>query len=103
MFTNYYGRLQIILPVKSLSGHLVSERIINFEEEQTIQQTVGKTKVVASMILRKILKSLQDDQTNSFDKLLIIMKNYGGLSCEELVDQMSKELAEYANGMVHKV
>ena len=90
VFTNHYGKLQYILPVKNLSGHFISERIINFDEEQIIQQTVGQSQA-ASIVLRKIANSLQAGQTGSFDKLLNIMKDHGGLSCEELANQMRGE------------
>ena len=99
VFTNHYGKLQNILPVKNLSGHFVSERIINFEEEQIIQQTVGQSQA-ASIVLRKIANSLQVGQKRSFVKLLIIMKDHGGLSCEELANQMRGELSENTTGTV---
>ena len=102
VFTNNYGKLQNILPVKNLCGHLVSERIINFEEEQIIQQTVGQTQA-ASIVLRKVANSLQAGQTTSFDKLLSIMKDYGGLACEELADQIRRELSRSENGKVIEV
>ena len=99
VFTNHYSKLQNILLVKNLSGHFVSERIINFEEEQIIQQTVGQSQA-ASIVLSKIANSLQAGQTRSFVKLLIIMKDYGGLSCEELANQMRGELSENTTGTV---
>ena len=97
-FTNHYSKLQNILPVKNLSGHFISERIINFEEEQIIQ-TVGQSQA-ATIVLRKIANSLQAGQTGSFDKLLNIMKDYGGLCCEELANQMRGELSENTTGRV---
>ena len=99
MFINHYGKLQNILPVKNLSGHFISERVINFEEEQIIQQTVVQSQA-ASVVLRKIANSLQAGQTESFDKLLTIMKGHGGLSCEELAHKMKEELSENTNGTV---
>ena len=99
VFTNHYSKLQNILLVKNLSGHFVSERIISFEEEQIIQQTVGQSQA-ASIVLRKIANSLRAGQTRSFVKLLIIMKDYGGLSCEELANQMRGELPENTTGTV---
>ena len=99
VFTNHYSKLQNILPIKSLCGDLVCERIINFEEEQIIQQTVGQTQA-ASIVLRKIANSLQAGQTTSFDKLLSIMKDYGDLACKELANQIRGELSRNTTGMV---
>ena len=99
MFVNYYGKLQSILPVKSLSGHFVSEQIIQFDEEEIIQNTDGQTQA-ASIVLRKVGNSLQAGQTESFDKLLTIMKGHGGLSCEKLANEMRKEILENTSGTV---
>ena len=93
IFINNYSKMQIILPVKSLLGHLVTDRIINFEEEETIRQTVVQSQA-ASIVLKKIANSLQTGQTKSFDKLLIIMREHGGLSCKELANQIKDELLE---------
>ena len=99
VFTNHYCKLQNVLPIKNLSGHFVSERIITFEEEQVIQQTVVQSQV-ASIFLRKIANSLKAGSTRSFDKLLTIMRDHGGLDCEELANQISGELSENTTGRV---
>lgn len=99
VFTNHYGKLQKVLPTKTLSGYFVSERIISFEEEQIIQQTAGQTQA-ASLVLRKVASSLQAGQTIIFDKLLSIMKNHGGLSCEELANQIRGELSKNTTGII---
>ena len=93
MFTNHYSQLQDILPVRTLSGRLVTQRIIDFDEEGIILQTVGQSQA-ASIVLRKIGNSLRAGQTESFDKLLIILKDHGGLSCEALVNEMRGELSK---------
>ena len=99
VFTDYYDKLRNILPVKNLSVHFISEQVINFEEEQVIQQTVEQTQA-ASTVLRKIAYSLRAGRTESFDKLLTIMRDHGGLSCEELANQMRGELSENTSGTV---
>ena len=93
VFTNHYGKLQNILLVQNLSGYFVASRIITFDEENTIQQTVGQIQA-ATIVLRKIANSLQAGQTDSFVQLLKIMKNHGGLSCEQLADQINAESSE---------
>ena len=99
VFTNHYGKLQNILPVKNLTGRFISERIIDFDEEEIIQKTVGQSQA-ATIVLKKIADSLRAGQTGCFDKLLNIMKDYGGLSCEELANQMRGELSENTTGKV---
>ena len=99
VLVNHYGKLQNSLPVKNLSGHFVTERIINFDEEQVIQETVGQTQA-ASIVLRKIGHSLRAGETESFEKLLMIMRDHGGLSCEKLANQMREELSENTSGTV---
>ena len=99
MFTDYYGRLQDILPVKKLSGHFISKRLINFEEEQIIQQS-DRDSQAASTVLRKIAYSLRAGQTESFYKLLTIMRDHGGISCEELANQMRGGLSQNTSGTV---
>ena len=91
MFTNHYGKLKNVLPVKNLSGYLVSERIINFDEEEMIQQAPAQSQA-ASIVLKNIKNYLQARHTKSFDTLLIIMKDHGGLVCEELANQIKGEL-----------
>ena len=72
VFPNHYSKLQNILSAKQLSSCFVTERVINFEEEQIIQETVGQTQA-ASIVVRKITNSLQAGQTRSFDRLWKIM------------------------------
>ena len=99
VFSNHYDKLQMVLPVKSFSGYFVAKQLINFEEEQIIHQTVGQIQA-ASIVLRKIAYSLRAGQTRSFERLLEIMRDHGGLSCEELANQMRGELAENTRGTV---
>ena len=79
----------------------VTEQVINFEEEQIIQETVGQTQA-ASVAMRKIANALQARQTRSFDKLLMIMEDHSGLSCscEELANQMRGELLKNTSSTV---
>ena len=93
MFTKYYDRLVKVLPIKYLTPHFVKDKIISFDEEETIMQTVGRSEA-ARMVLRKIGSSLEAHLTISFDKLLSIMEQYGGASCMELVSEMRQDLPQ---------
>jgi len=93
LFTNYYERLLIVLP-KTLSKHFVSEKIINFEEEEEIQQDNVKPEVASSVVLRKIACGLKAGLTRSFEKLLFIMEKYGDISCVELANEMNLKLLD---------
>ena len=93
MFTINYANLHNILPAKRLSVYFVSKQIITFSEKEEIERATGQDQA-ASVILRNIEKSLKAEQTKSFDELLSIMINHGGLDCEQLANQMKEELSQ---------
>ena len=97
MFTKNYARLVNVLPIKTLTHHLVKDEIISFVEEETIMQTAENSDA-ARIVLRKIGNSLQAHLTTSFDKLLSIMEQYGGAPCIELVNEMRKDLQQDITG-----
>ena len=97
MFTKNYARLVDVLPIKNLTHHFVKDKIISFDEEETIMQTVGRSEA-ARMVLIKIGSSLKAHLTTSFDKLLSIMEQYGGASCMELVNEMRQDLPQDITG-----
>ena len=92
VYTDNYNKLKNILPAKNLSGHLITERVITFEDEKRILHV--QSKEAASIVLEKITSSLEAGRTKSFYKLLDIMKDHGGeLSCVELANQIRGELS----------
>ena len=91
IFTKNYARLVDVLPIKSLTHHFVKDEIISFDEEEVILQTLTRSEA-AGMVLRKIGSSLKANLTISFDKLLSIMEQRGGTSCQELVSDMKQDL-----------
>ncbi|XP_065914951.1 uncharacterized protein [Dysidea avara] len=93
VFTTNYSKLTNVLPIRSLTSYFVAEKIIRFEDEQVIQQTVRQSEAV-SVVLRKVAGSLEAGQTKSFDKLVTIMELYGGISCEELANRLRRELLQ---------
>ncbi|XP_065891851.1 uncharacterized protein [Dysidea avara] len=91
VFTKYYASLTSTLPIKNLSSHFISGGVINFEDEEAIQQ-MARSSEGSSSVLRKIASSLKAGQTKSFDNLLSIMEQHGDVSCSELADQIREEL-----------
>jgi len=91
LFTDYYGALSQVLPIKRLSAHFVSNRIITFEEDEEIQQVSVRSEA-ARIFLRKIAGSLKAGLTESFDELLCIMMEYGDVSCVEIANEMILKL-----------
>ena len=77
VFKASYAKLANVLPVKSLSHHLVSNEIITMEEEEEIA-SIPTSKEQASFVLRKIARSLEAGITYSYYTLLTIMKSHGG-------------------------
>ena len=80
-----------VLPIKSLTQYFVKNEIINFDEEEIIQQTVGRSEA-ARIVLRKIGGSLKAYLTTSFDKLLHIIEQHGDTACVELANEMRQTL-----------
>jgi len=91
VLTKHYASLINVLPIKHLSKYFVSEGIISFEDDETIQQTSGKSEA-ASLVLRKIATSLKIGQTKSFDTFLSIVEQHGNLATGELANKMRGQL-----------
>ena len=90
-----YDKLASILPVKSLSHHLVSTGIITVDEEEEIMSiTLSREK--ASFVVRKIARSLEAGVTQSFYTLLTIMKGHGG-DVAILADQIMSNFSGLSN------
>ena len=93
VFTDYYSKLISVLPIKTLTSHLVTKRIISFGEEEEIRQTPLESQS-SRLVLRKIASSLQAGLAYSFDELLLIMEQFGNISCIELANEIRLKLLE---------
>ena len=93
VFTDYYSKLMSVLPIKTLTSHLVSKRIISFEEEEEIEQAPLRLQSTR-LVLKKIASSLQAGLAYNFDELLLIMEQYGNISCVELATEIRLKLLE---------
>ena len=93
VFTDYYSKLMSVLPIKTLTSHLVTKRIISFEEEEEITQAPSQSQSTR-LVLKKIASSLQAGLVCNFDELLLIMEQYGNLSCTELVSELRQKLLD---------
>ena len=82
-----------VLPIRTLTSHLVSKKIISFDEEEEIIQASLQSHS-ARLVLKKIASSLQAGFVCNFDELLLIMEQYGNLSCVELVSEMRQKLLD---------
>ncbi|XP_065895596.1 uncharacterized protein [Dysidea avara] len=101
VFTKYYASLSSVLPIKSITSHFISAGVISFEDEEVIQQ-MSSSLARSTLVLRKIASSLQAGQTKSFDKLLFIMEEHGGMPCDDLANQMRVELVQDMAGRIPK-
>ena len=99
VFTKYYASLCSVLPMKNITSHFVSAGVISFEDEEVIQQ-MTRSSEGSTLVLRKIANSLKAGQMKTFGNLLSIMEQHGGVSCEELANQMRGELSVNTNGTV---
>ena len=93
VFTDYYSKLISVLLIETLTSHLVTKRIINFEEEEEIRQTPLESQS-SCLVLKKIASSLQAGLAYGFDELLLIMEQYGNISCVELASEIRLKLLE---------
>ena len=93
IFTDYYSKLMSVLPIKTLTSHLVTKRIISFDEEEEIIQAPLRSQSTR-LLLKKIASSLQAGFVCNFDALLLIMEQYGNLCCVELVSEMRQKLLD---------
>ena len=93
VFMDYYSKLMSVLPIKTLTSHLVTKRIISFEEEEEVRQAPLQSQST-HLVLKKIASSLQAGLAHSFDELLFIMEQYGNISCVELASEIKLKLLE---------
>ena len=93
IFTDYYSKLMSVLPIKTLTSHLVTKRIISFDEEEEIIQAPLQSQSTR-LLLKKIASSLQAGFVCNFDELLLIMEQYGNLCCVELVSEIRQKLLD---------
>ena len=77
VFTRYFNKLVNILPVKSITHNLISSRIITIDDDEEIK-SIARSKDKASLVLRKVGRSLEVGVTQSFYELLMIMKQHRG-------------------------
>ena len=82
-----------ILPTKTLTGYLVTKRIITFEEEEEIRQASSQLESTR-LVLKKIVNSLQAGLVYSFDELIRIMEQHGNIACEQLASKIRLKLLE---------
>ena len=94
MFTKCYFKLSRV-DFKVLGPHLVSANIINYEDNEVIQET--KPFKAASLVLKKISASLKSGTDTMFDVFLSILEHRGDLLCQELAKYI-KELFRSTTG-----
>ena len=93
VFQDCYDKLMSVLPIKTLTSHLVTKKIISFDEEEEIIQAPLRSQSTR-LLLKKIASSLQAGFVCNFDELLLIMEQYGNLCCVELVSEMRRKLLD---------
>ena len=98
LFTDYYYKLSR-LDFKALGPHLVTARIINYEDNDVVQRTIEPSKV-ASHVLNKISDSLEGGTDAKFDKFLSILKNDNDLFHKYIADQIKNDLSRNTTGKV---
>ena len=94
MFIKFYGKLASVLPVATLSSHLVSKNLLNTTEIQELYAISASVKQ-AVYVLRKISSSLQVGQTQSFYSFLTTIENHGNAASIQVVSEMKSEIESF--------
>ena len=93
VLTNHYCQLTNMLFQTNLIPHLVKEEIILPSDEEELSSISTSTKK-AQFVLQKISAALQSGFSQSYYKLLNIMKSYGNCDLKQLAAMMESEEAK---------
>ena len=93
IFRNHYDQLTNLLFQTNLTPHLVKEEIVLSSDEEELSYISTSAKK-AQFILQKISASLQSGFSQSYYKLLNIMKSHGNNDVKQLAAMMESEMAE---------
>ena len=77
----------------NIAPHLVQEKIIDSEDEQKINAAVTKIQK-ARIVLPIVSSALKNGYTNSFYKMLKIMKNHGNDDTKQLCADIECAITE---------
>ena len=91
IFIKFYGKLASVLPVATLSPHLISKNLITTSEAEELH-TIATSVKKAVYVLRKISASLQAGQTQTFDIFLTIIEEYGNAASIEVLSKLKSEI-----------
>ena len=94
MFIKFYGKLASVLPVATLSSHLVSKNLLNTTEIQELYAISVSVKQ-AVYVLRKISSSLQAGQTQSFYIFLTTIEDHGNAASIQVVSEIKSEIESF--------
>ena len=91
VFIKFYGDLASVLPIPTLSHHLVAKRLLNTMEEQELNAISTSVKK-AVCVLRKISSSLEAGQTQSFYMFLGVVEEHGNAASKQVVHKLKREI-----------
>ena len=91
IFIKFYGKLASVLPVTTLSPHLIGKNLITTREAEELH-TISTSVKKAVYVLRKISASLQAGHTQTFDIFLTIIEEHGNAASIEVVSKMKSEI-----------
>jgi len=91
VFTKHYSQLTYLLFQENLAPHLISEKIILPSVEEELNSATTSVKK-AQIVLLKVFLSLQSGFTESFHKLLKVMKTYGSNDLQKLTSMIESEV-----------
>ena len=98
VFQQHYSGLTTILFNTNLTPHLIQEGVIALTDQEELDAkptSSGK----ASFVLPKVTSALKAGETESFYKILEIMKCYGNHAAQQLSDTIASEIPGPRRGM----
>jgi len=94
IFINHYRQLTKLLFQTNLTPHLVTEGVIVISDEEEIN-SANTLRTKAQLVLSKISAALESGFTESFYKLLKIMKSYGNNDLKQLATLIEKRMPDH--------
>ena len=97
IFKDHYRGLTKLLFTTNLTPHLIQERVIALADQEKLS-AINTSTEKAEVVLQKISLGLEAGLTESFYKMLEIMKSYGNRDAQQLSMTIEQEIAGSKSG-----
>ena len=98
VFRQHYSGLTTTLFNTNLTPHLIEEGVIALTDQEELN-AIATSSGKSSFVLPKVTSALKAGETESFYKILEIMKYHGNHAAQQLSDTIASEIAGPRRGM----